>query len=203
MYTVIGSLQTRALRVVWMLEELGQTYTLDAKRPRDPAVVALNPSGKVPVLIDDGTPIFDSVAICQYLADKHGQMTFAAGTIDRAHQDSFTQFAVDDVEGPIWTAAKHTFVLPEEYRVADVKRACEFDFNRAMGTFAQRLGSRTYVMGETFTVPDLVLGHCLGWAAGMGWAPPAGPVSDYFERIRSRPALQKVMAMRSGAKTAS
>ena len=132
MYTVIGSLQTRAFRVVCMLEELEQPYTLDPKRPRDPAVIALNPSGKVPVLVDDGTPIFDSVAICQYLADKHDRFTFPSGTINRAHQDSFTQFAVDDVEGPLWTVAKHTFVLPEEYRVADVKRACQFDFDRAM-----------------------------------------------------------------------
>ena len=58
----------------------------------------------------------------QYLADKHGKMTFKPGTIDRAHQDSFTQFAVDDVESPLWFAAKHSFALPEEYRVADVKR---------------------------------------------------------------------------------
>ncbi len=61
--------------------------------------------------------VFDSVAICQFLADRHGHLTFKAGTIERAHQDSFTQFAVDDIESALWTAAKHTFVLPEEYRV--------------------------------------------------------------------------------------
>ncbi len=199
MYTVIGSLQTRAMRVVWMLEELGQPYALDPKRPRDPAVLALNPSGKVPVLVDDGTPIFDSVAICQYLADKHGQFTFSAGTIDRAHQDSFTQFAVDDVEGPLWTVAKHTFVLPEEYRVADVKRACQFDFDRAMAVLGMRLANKPYVMGETFTVPDLILGNCLGWAISIKWRLPEGSVSSYFERIRHRPAFLKTLALRSAA----
>jgi glutathione S-transferase len=199
MYTVVGSLQTRALRVVWMLEELGQAYTLDPKRPHDSSVLALNPSGKVPVLVDEGVPIFDSVAICQYLADKHGRFTFPAGTIDRAHQDSFTQFAVDDVEGPIWTAAKHTFVLPEEYRVADVKRACQFDFNRAMTSLGKRLGTKSYVMGESFTVPDLILGHCLGWATRIKWTLPEGPVSDYFDRISGREAFQKVLALRSAA----
>lgn len=199
MYTVIGSLQTRALRVVWMLEELGQPYELDPKRPHDPAVVALNPSGKVPVLVDDGTPIFDSVAICQYLADKHGQLTFPAGTIERGHQDSFTQFAVDDVEGPLWTAAKHTFVLPEEYRVPDVKRACRFDFDRAMAALGKRLESKPYVMGEAFTVPDLILGNCLSWATGIKWRLPDGPVSHYFDRIRHRSAFLKALQMRSAA----
>ncbi len=199
MYTVIGTPQTRTLRVIWMLEELGEAYTLEARPPRDPAVLAINPSGKVPVLVVDGTPVFDSVAICQFLADRHGHLTFKAGTIERAHQDSFTQFAVDDIESALWTAAKHTFVLPEEYRVPDVKRACRYDFDRAMTAFSQRLGSNDYVMGAQFTVPDLLIGHCLGWAAMMKWVLPEGNVRGYFDRIRARPAFQKAMALRSAA----
>lgn len=199
MYTVIGTPQTRALRVIWMLEELGEAYTLDRRPPRDPAVLAINPSGKVPVLIDDGVAIFDSVAICQYLADKHGQLTFKAPSIERAHQDSFTQFAVDEFEGPLWVAAKHTFVLPEEYRVVDVKRACRFDFDRAVGVFSRRLGGNDYVMGESFTVPDLILAHCLGWALAIKWSLPEGNVQDYLERVRARPAYQRAMGLRAQA----
>jgi glutathione S-transferase len=199
MYTVIGAPTTRAFRVIWMLEELGVPYTLDPKRPRDPAVVALNPSGKVPVLVDDGVPIFDSVAICQYLADKHGEFTFEAGTIARAHQDSFTQFAVDDVEGPLWTAAKHSFVLPEEYRIKDVKRACEFDFGRSMAALSKRLGHHSCVMGDRFTVPDLLLGHCFNWALASKWVLPEGNVRNYYDRICARPAQHKAMAIRAAA----
>lgn len=199
MYRVVGDLKTRAIRVVWMLEELGEAYVLDPKRPHDPAVFPLNPSGKVPMLIDDDTAISDSVAICQYLADKHGQHTFKAGTIERARQDSFTQFSVDDIEGPLWTAAKHTFALPEEYRVADVKRACAFDFGRAMKAFAIRLGRNDYVMGDRFTVPDLLIGHCLGWALMTKWQLPEGNVTEYLARIRARPAFQKAMALRAAA----
>ena len=196
MYTVIGTPRTRTLRVIWMLEELGEPYTLDPKPPRDPAVKAYNPTGKVPVLVDGGVPILDSVAICQYLADKHGRFTAPAGTISRALQDSFTQFAVDDVESPLWVAAKHSFVLPEEYRVADVKRACQYDFDRAMAALAERLGEQRYVMGEDFTVPDLILGHCLGWAQMSKWPLPDGRVGAYFKRISGRPAFQRAMATR-------
>ena len=199
MYTVIGTPQTRTMRVIWMLEELGEPYTLDRRPPRHPAVRALNPSGKVPVLVDDGVPIFDSVAICQYLADKHGRMTFKAGSIERAHQDSFTQFAVDEFEGPLWFAAKHSFVLPEEYRVTDVKRACRYDFDRAIAVFSQRLQDRAYVMGESFTVPDLILGNCLAWALAIKWSLPEGNVRDYYDRICSRPAHQRAMALRAQA----
>lgn len=197
MYTVIGTPQTRTFRVLWMLEELGEPYRLEVKPPRDPAVTALNPSGKVPVLIDDGAPVLDSVAICQYLADKHGRFTAPAGTIDRAQQDSFTQFAVDDVESPLWVAAKHTFVLPEAYRVADVKRACRYDFDRALSALSARLGEKRHVMGEDFTVPDLILGHCLAWAQTIRWPLPEGTITAYFERLQSRPAFAATMAKRS------
>jgi glutathione S-transferase len=196
MYTVIGSPKTRAFRVMWMLEELGQTYEIDPTPPRDKKLEAINPSLKVPILKDADDYVIDSVAICQYLADKHQRLTFSAGTIARAHQDSFTQFAVDDVESALWQAAKHTFALPTEYRVEDAKRACVFDFGRAMKALSARLGDKTYVMGDTFTVPDLLLGHCAGWAKAMGWTLPDGNVGDYFAHIAARPAYLAAKARR-------
>ena len=200
MYTVIGKPTTRAVRVIWMLNELGEAYTVDPVPPRDKALADINPSGKVPALKDGNDYILDSVAICQYLADKHGKLTFPAGTVKRGQQDSFTQFAMDDVESTMWTAAKHTFVLPAELRVEDVKKACKFDFDRAMTALSQRLGDKTYVMGEQFTVPDLLLGHCAGWAKSMGWTPPeGGNVSAYFQRVRNRPAFLEAMADREKA----
>ena len=199
MYTLIGSPKSRAFRVMWMLEELGLPYEHVPTPPRDPSLAAINPSGKVPILKDGNNYIIDSVAICQYLADKHGRLTFPAGTIKRAQQDSFTQFAVDDVEGPLWTAAKHTFVLPPELRVEDVKKACRYDFGRAMSSLSARLADKSYVMGEDFTVPDFILGHNGGWAMSMDWPIPEGNVGTYIARVRARPAFKAAMALREKA----
>ena len=200
MYTVIGTPKTRAIRVIWMLEELGQPYDIDPVPPRDAKLAAINPSGKVPVLKDGEDYVIDSVAILQYLADKHGALTNKAGTIPRAHQDSWTQFAVDDVESPIWTAAKHTFVLPKDLRCEDAKKGCRHDFDRAMANFSQRLGDKTYVMGDTFTVPDLLLAHSCGWAKSMGWTiPNEGNVAAHLARTLSRPAAVRAFAKRDGA----
>ena len=198
MYKVIGSPKTRAFRVIWMLNELGEPFESDSVPPRDKSLAAINPSLKVPVLQDGSDYVIDSVAICQYLADKHGKLTFPAGTIQRAQQDSFTQFSTDDVELNLWVAAKHKFALPEEYRVPDVTRACKFDFDRAMAALSTRLGDRTHVMGDTFTVPDLLLGHCAGWAASIGWAPTQDNVAAYFKRVSERSAFLKAVAMRDG-----
>ena len=199
MYKVIGAPRTRAFRVIWMLNELGQAFELVPVTPRDKVVTDINPSGKVPVLQVGSDYIIDSVAILQYLADKHGQLTFPAGTIERAHQDSFTQFAIDDVESGLWQAAKHTFVLPEDYRVPDVKRGCRFDFDRAMTTLSKRLGDRTYVMGDTFTVPDLLLKSCGDWARSIDWPIPHENVVAYMKRIHHRPAYTKTMELRNAA----
>jgi glutathione S-transferase len=196
MYKIIGSPKTRAFRVMWMLHELGEPYELDPVPPRDPRLDAINPTRKVPILRDGSNYVIDSVAICQYLADKHGRLTHKAGTIARAHQDSFTQFAVDDLELPLWVHAKHTFAIPEEYRVPDVKRACLFDFGRALDALSIRLGTRTNVTGDQFTVPDLLLGHLGGWAKSVGFPIPEGNVLAYIERVRSRPAFLAAMAER-------
>jgi glutathione S-transferase len=203
MYTLIGTLKTRAFRVAWMLNELGQPFAHDPMPPRDPKLAAINPSLKVPVLKDGDDYIIDSVAICQYLADKHAMLTFPAGTIERAQQDSFTQFAVDDVELSLWVAAKHSFALPEELRVPDVKRACKFDFHRAMKSLSARLGNRAYVMGDQFTVPDLMLGYLANWAKNTGWEIPAGNVADYIARIHARPAFIKTMEFRAATELAA
>lgn len=196
MYTLIGKLTTRAFRVAWMLNELDQPFEQDPASPRDPNLAAINPSLKVPALKDGDACIIDSVAICQYLADKHKKLTYPAGTIDRAHQDSFTQFAVDDIESSLWTFAKHKFALPEEYRVPDVERACRYDFDRAMRSFSTRLGDKQYVMGDMFTVPDVINGFCLMWATSMSWPMPQENVAAYTKRLTSRPAFVKTAAMR-------
>lgn len=193
MYQVIGNARSRSMRVFWMLEELGEDYEILNSAPRSKEIQAVNPSGKVPALIVDGTAILDSVAIMQFLADRHGKLTFPAGTVERGIQDSFTQFACDEVDGSLWTLGKHSFVLPEEFRVPAVKDAARYEFSRAMKTLETRLGDNEFVMGDTFTVPDLLLGHCAGWAKGAKVELPEGKVGDYFKHVRSRPAFKRAL----------
>ncbi|MFT6775255.1 MAG: glutathione S-transferase [Paracoccaceae bacterium] len=204
MYTVVGSPFTRTMRVLWMLEELGQSYELTPAKPHSPEVLAVNPSGKVPVLVVDGVGITDSLAIITYLADKHGALTYPAGTLDRARQDGFSQFAADVLEGPLWTAARHGFILAEEERVAAVRPVCKAEFQRGLVVLEKILGDGPYLMGETFTIPDLLVGHLANWAEnGSKWELPAtGKVAEYLARVRSRPALAAALA-RGKAATAA
>ena len=195
MYKLIGTPQSRALRVLWLLEELGEPYILDPALPRSEEVRAVNPSGKIPVLIDGDAVLTDSIAICTYLADKHGKCTFPAGTVERARQDSFTQFCVDEIEGALWTAAKNSFIHVAEVRVPAIKDVCRIEFATALKTLEDRLGDGPYVMGETFTIADILLGQCATWARVAKFdLPEHGPIYDYFKRLRERPAYQATIA---------
>ncbi|RJL05538.1 glutathione S-transferase family protein [Paracoccus siganidrum] len=194
MYTVIGTSQSRALRVLWMLEELGLPFRHIAALPRSEGVVAFNPAGKVPVLIDDGTPITDSTAILTYLADRHGDLTHPAGTLDRARQDSLTQFLLDEFDAALWLAARHSFVLPEEMRLSAIKNTLRWEFEHSQKTLVHRLAEGPFLMGERMTVPDFILTHCLIWALSAKFPIAEARLTDYLERMRARPAFRRAIA---------
>lgn len=197
MYTVIGSPKSRALRVLWALEELDLRYEILNVPPQSAEIRAVNPSGKLPALKVDNDVIIDSVAIMQFLADKHAALTHPAGTLERARQDSFTQFISDELDGTCWVSAKHSFVMPEELRQKEaIRPALNWDMKRALNSLEQRMGDGPWLTGETFTVADILLGHCANWIALCGFEPPEGKTAALIERIKSRPAYIKVQEIR-------
>ncbi len=195
MYTIIGSPRSRAMRVYWAMEEMGLKYDMNPVAPRAPEVLAYTSSGKVPCLLVDGDIITDSVAIIQFLADRHGQLSAPAGTIARATQDSVTQFTCDEIDGPLWTAAKHSFVLPKNLRLPAAKDAAKFEFARAMQSLETRLGDKQFITGDKITVPDIILGHCGLWAGVADFDVPKGRLTAYFARLAARPAFVKIRRM--------
>jgi len=194
MYKLIGSPQSRSFRVLWMLEELGVPYDHEPAPPRSEAVVAVNPAGKVPVLVVDGTPITDSTAILTYLADRHGRFTHPAGTLERARQDSLTQFLLDEFDAALWMSARHSFVLPPELRQSAIKDSLKWEFERSQRTLMARIGEGPFVMGAEMTVPDIILAHCGRWAEQAKFPVTAPGLADYLARMRERPAYLRAAA---------
>ena len=195
MYTVIGGLRSRTFRVLWMLEELGLPYTHLPAAPRSDEVREHNVSGKVPVLLDGDTALTDSVAIMTYLADRHGALTFKAGTLDRARQDGHTHFILDEMDAALWTASRHAFVLPEEMRVPQIKDSLKWEYQRSLELLVERLGNGPYLMGEIVTIPDLLATHCANWAIAAKFPEPPAALAVYFDQMRARPAYQRVLAL--------
>jgi glutathione S-transferase len=194
MYTVIGTVKSRALRVIWMLEELGQPYDHVPAGPRSEDAQRHNPSGKIPALLVDGQPITDSVAIMTFLGDRHGALTFPAGTIDRARQDGFTQLVNDEFDSILWTAGRHSFVLPEEMRLPAIKDSLKWEFERSAARLGEVLGDGPFLMGETMTIPDILLAHCMRWAGNANFPVTDANLLAHRDRMTARPAFARAAA---------
>jgi glutathione S-transferase len=194
MYEVFGSTTRRAFRVLWALEELGEPYTLTYAKPRDPVVTAIYPAGKVPALRVDGKVITDSTAIMTYLADKHGALIAPAGTIERAEQDAITHAIIDEIDAVLWTGARHSFVLPEEHRVPAVKPSLKWEFDRNLHRLSDRI-TTPFAAGDTFTITDILLTHCLNWAVGAKFDHTCEKMDVYAKEMRARDAFKRVRAL--------
>lgn len=193
MYSVYGMPGNRTFRVLWMLEELGAAYEFHQAEPRSKEIHALTPSGKTPVVTVDGVTLTDSTAILAYIADRHGAMTYPAGTMERARQDGFTFAILDEIESLIWMAARHSFVLPEHHRLPEIKDSLKLEFELNIA----RLGhgfTGPFLMGEMMTIPDIVLGHCLSWAKAARFPTPPEVFTPYSETLSKRPAYQAAQA---------
>lgn len=194
-YTVYGAVRSRALRVLWTLEELGVSYDHIHVSPGTDEAKALNPSGKVPFLVEDGQTITDSVAIMTYLADKHSGLTAKPGTLDRAHQDAFVQQVNDELDAVLWTAARHSFVLPEAQRHADVKDSLRWEFARNQDAIAARMHpDGPFVAGEQISVADILLSHCVGWAQAAKFEVTHPRLISHNTMMRERPAFKAALA---------
>ena len=188
MYRVIGTVKSRAFRVMWMLEELNQPYEVVPAAPRSDEARQFNPLGKIPALVDGDDVLTDSVAIMTYLADKHGGLLAPAGTPARARQDAMTLWLIDELDAPLWVNAKHSFILPEKLRVPDLSATLHKEFGRTTDTFAGMLEAAggEFIMGDQITLPDLLAVHCFGWAFGAGFPALPDPIKAYSKRLRAR-----------------
>ena len=201
MLTVYGTPGTRSSRVTWTLEELGLDYQfkkidLRAGEGQRPPFIDLNPGGKVPVLTDGDLVLTESVAICCYLADLKPEAGLIPPLTDPAARATHLQwccFAISELEQPLWSMAKHTFALPEDKRIAAMLATAGWEFRRPVKVLTTALQDREYILGDRFSVADILLGHTLAWARMVKL--PLGDVLDgYADRLLTRPALAQAQA---------
>ena len=194
MYTVVGSRTNRTFRVLWVLEELGVEYDHKPYSVRSPEALEHSPTGKLPALIAEGEVITDSAAIITFLADRHGGLTFPAGSVQRAKQDALLHRVNDEIDAVLWTAARHSFILPEEERVPAVKESLKLEFARSLDRLMEQIDG-PYLMGDTMTIPDIILAHCGGWAYNAKFPLENETFKAYTKRLRERDAFKRAAAL--------
>ncbi|MBF6570149.1 MAG: glutathione S-transferase family protein [Candidatus Binataceae bacterium] len=188
----------RTLRALWALEEIGAPYEyveVDIMRGqgREPWFLKINPGGKVPVLDDAGTVITESAAICMHLAEKHpkSRLLPPAATPERTACYKWISFILTELDAPLWTIAKHRFVLPEERRVSAVIDTAGWEFRVAVKILATGLGNRPYLVGDALTVADILAGHVLQWAKSARLALDDDNLETYLRALTARDAFKR------------
>lgn len=205
MITLYGMPKTRSMRAVWALEEIGVEYQfipvdLVKGEGRTPEFLALNPGGKVPVLVDGDLVLTESAAICTYLGDRFPETNLVprCGSAERGLYDQWCYFVMTELEQPLWTIGKHKFALPEEKRVPEIKDTAIWEFQRAAALLASGLGDKQYLLGDHFTMADLLAAHTLGWARSARIPHNIELLEDYRQRMMSREAFQRTLAAEKG-----
>lgn len=197
---VYGFPNTRSLRVLWTLEEIGADYGLVSVdlfkgEAQHAAFLRLNPAGKIPVLVDGDFVLCESGAICTYLGDKHPAtgLTPEPRTEQRAIYDQMCFFALTELEQPLWTLAKHRFVLPPQLRVPGVSDAANWEFARAVDALAVHIADQDFILGGQFSVADILVAHTLSWARSNDIPIESELVNRYADRVLERPALTRAL----------
>ena len=192
MYIVLGSTKNRTLRVIWALEELGVAYDQVVGDPGSAEVKALNPTGKVPALIVEGEVLPDSVAIMTFLSDRHNALTFPAGSVERLRMDGHIQFLLEEFDSPLWVAAKNSFINPVDQRAPEVKSVLKWEFERSLKRLEERLQDE-FLMGDTFTIADILAVHCLNWAFIAKFPDAGEALKAYAKRCRNRGPYKRAL----------
>ena len=190
--------QTRAARPRWLLEEIGAPYelvTLDMSKGehKKPDYMKLHPHGAVPTFVDGDLTLFESAAICAYLADKFPdeQLAPPVGTPARGLYYQWMHYAMATLEPPIVEIFLHTVLLPEADRKPAVVEDAKKRFAEVARVLDQALAGRTYILGEQFSAADVMIGSTLAWGQFMGVLAGHPTLEQSVARIAARPAFQR------------
>jgi glutathione S-transferase len=185
-----GTPPTRAIRVQWMLNELGIECEVIGSNPLDPnpALLALNPAGKLPVLVDGDMVMTESAAIPLYLAEKYPEKGLIPSNLaDRAQMYRWMFFLVTEIEQPLWRITLNTFIYPEGERVAaDIGNATR-DCKKMVAVFEQHMADRNFVVGDRLSVADCIAAFTLDWANESNMLGGAPNLRGYLEKMYARP----------------
>ena len=190
---------TRSVRIVWLMEELGLPYEIERHalgdpKMRAPEYLAVNPMGRVPTLEDGDVRLFESGAIVQYLLARHGGGRLApeAASPDLPAYLQWLHYAEGMIMPQVNVIVVETILLPPERRnEANAARARKL-LGRMLGAVEAHLaGGGDWLAGD-FSGADVMTGHACIVARRLGADVSDKPAVDaYCDRCEARPALAK------------
>ena len=190
--------RSRSVTALWLMEETGQPYErvltdITTGAQKTPEYLAVNPMGKVPALGDGDATLAEAAAICAYVAERYPEARLAPPLGDplRAKYLYWLFFSPGCIEPAIVQLATKIDMNPvaagwgEAQRVFDVLDAA--------------VSKGPWILGDTFSAADIVIGSGLNFAVRMFKMVPPRPSFDaYLDRCAARPAFQRAQKIAAG-----
>lgn len=206
MITIYHHPHTRSIRLVWLMEELGEEYRVERLTfPITPEYLKINPTGLVPAIDDDGIVMTGSIAILQYLTGRRlvaGDEKARALTVGPlpdpaayAEHLQFLHFGEADLAAQISAIFRTTLAAkggdPSNPSYDYLVDALERRLAYLEDHFAD---GRTWVTGEAFTIADISIAYPLGRLELVKLDRLLTPnLAAYRARLQSRPAYLRAV----------
>ena len=198
MMKLYWSPRSRSFTALWLMEETGQPYervltdiTTGAQRSAD--YLKINPMGKVPALQDGDATLAEAAAICAYVAERYPQAKLAPPVGDpmRAKYLYWLFFSPGCVEPAMMQLATKVEMNPVAAGWGDAQRVIDVLDNA--------LQKGPWLLGDTFSAADVMIGSGLNFAVRLFKMIPARPSFDaYVARCMARPAFQRAEKIAAG-----
>lgn len=202
MATLYHAPDARSLRVLWTLEELGakaEVKTLPfPPREKQPDYLKVNPTGAIPAMVDGDRVMTESLAICEYLAAKHGSsLLVAPGEPERVPFLEWLWYGESTLMTPLSRLGR-VASLPVKGDAIDVVLAdARESLLVRLRSLEQRLEGRDFLVAGRLTLADVSVGYPLHLIAVFGIDVPLGTrTAAYRERLRTRPAFVRAAAIK-------
>jgi glutathione S-transferase len=204
MIKVYGSVFSRAGMVMLALEELGLEYESVDMLPRSEQTQSseyrsLNPTDKIPTLVDGDLVLFETQAILYYLARQYGNgRLWADNPADEADILRWSLFVSNQMEVPALDMLIQFKFNKDNPDQAVIERATA-ELNRFLPTLEQQLQGREWISGDHFTIADIHGAMVLSWPKLAGFDYSAWPeVHRWIKAVLSHPAQKRLMAKFQG-----
>ena len=184
--------ETRAGRVVWLLEELDLDYDVNIKPFTKEGLKSSEHRAIIQYI-----SIFESGAIIQYILERHkdGGLKPDVGSEEFPYYLQWFHYCEGMVMPPMNQIVVQTILLPPDRRDENVLKQAQNLLTKSLGPVNQNLEGKDYLIGD-FSAADLMLGHSCFMANRLGCVPEdMVHIKNYVANIEARPAFQKAISM--------
>ncbi len=205
---IYGIARTRAFRALWTAMELQLDFEhlpieIGDAGARTPEFLAINPNGRLPVIVDGDFVLFESLAITMYLAKKHGLGTLYPSAIEgEAFCWQWALWAVTEVDRGVNIWSLHAVRLPEAERDAARREEALKVLAAPFKVLDTAVSKQHYLLGGEFTVAELNVAAVISRAIDMDLSHVAH-LRDWLNRCLKRPAAQRALALKNAADAAT